>query len=131
MEAIFYHLLLLLAISLLEMQVLSSSPSNTKKFHFNVSSTYKKLVSHMRVCVFRFYVHVFLTWKKPEFQVEWKTITRLCHSKPVLTVNGKFPGPTITVNEGDDVQVTVTNKVARNTTIHWYVYILFAIPIYI
>ncbi|KAH6763440.1 laccase 1 [Perilla frutescens var. hirtella] len=69
------------------MQVLSSSPSNTKKFHFNV---------------------------------EWKTITRLCNSKPVLTVNGKYPGPTITVNEGDNVQVTVTNKVAINTTIHWH-----------
>ncbi|GFP87434.1 laccase-1, partial [Phtheirospermum japonicum] len=55
-----------------------------------------------------------------EFQVEWKTITRLCHTKPVLTVNGKYPGPTIAVNEGDNVQIVVTNRVARNTTIHWH-----------
>lgn len=52
-------------------------------------------------------------------QVEWKNVTRLCNSKPVLTVNGKYPGPTIAVHEGDNVQVMVINKVARNTTIHW------------
>ncbi|KAH6763441.1 laccase 1, partial [Perilla frutescens var. hirtella] len=52
--------------------------------------------------------------------VEWKTITRLCYSKPVLTVNGEYPGPTIIVNEGDHVRVTVTNKVVSNTTIHWH-----------
>lgn len=51
--------------------------------------------------------------------MEWKTITRLCHTKQLLTVNGKYPGPTIAVNEGDNVLVTVTNRVATNTTIHW------------
>ncbi|KAI3472764.1 hypothetical protein Pfo_031280 [Paulownia fortunei] len=55
-----------------------------------------------------------------QFNVEWKTVTRLCHTKPVLTVNGKYPGPTIAVHEGDNVQVMVTNRVARNTTIHWH-----------
>ncbi|KAL3640737.1 sphingosine N-acyltransferase lac1 [Castilleja foliolosa] len=55
-----------------------------------------------------------------QFNVEWKTVTRLCHTKPVLTVNGKYPGPTIIVYEGDNVQVKVTNKVATNTTIHWH-----------
>ncbi|KAL7152914.1 hypothetical protein ABFS83_04G130200 [Erythranthe nasuta] len=54
------------------------------------------------------------------FNVEWKSVTRLCHTKSVLTVNGKFPGPTIAVHEGDDVEITVTNSVARNTTIHWH-----------
>ncbi|KAI3454921.1 hypothetical protein Pfo_011584 [Paulownia fortunei] len=58
--------------------------------------------------------------KRFQFSVEWKTVTRLCHTKPVLTVNGKYPGPTIPVNEGDNVQVIVTNRVARNTTIHWH-----------
>ncbi|XP_011072992.1 laccase-1 [Sesamum indicum] len=61
-----------------------------------------------------------VTTKRFRFSVEWKTVTRLCHTKPVLTVNGKYPGPTIAVNEGDNVQVIVTNRVARNTTIHWH-----------
>ncbi|KAL0342355.1 UNVERIFIED_CONTAM: Laccase-1 [Sesamum calycinum] len=60
------------------------------------------------------------TTKRFQFSVEWKTVTRLCYTKPVLTVNGKYPGPTIAVNEGDNVQVIVTNRVARNTTIHWH-----------
>ncbi|PIN11034.1 Multicopper oxidase [Handroanthus impetiginosus] len=55
-----------------------------------------------------------------QFNVEWKSVRRLCHRKAILTVNGKFPGPTIAVNEGDNVQVKVTNSVDRNTTIHWH-----------
>ncbi|KAG8388018.1 hypothetical protein BUALT_Bualt02G0081600 [Buddleja alternifolia] len=55
-----------------------------------------------------------------KFNVEWKSVTRLCHTKPVLTVNGKYPGPTIDVHEGDDVQIKVFNRVSRNTTIHWH-----------
>ncbi|KAK4436898.1 Laccase-1 [Sesamum alatum] len=60
------------------------------------------------------------TTKRFHFSVEWNTVTRLCHRKEVLTVNGKYPGPTIAVNEGDNVQVIVTNRVATNTTIHWH-----------
>lgn len=52
-------------------------------------------------------------------QVEWKQVTRLCRMKPLLTVNGEFPGPTIAVNEGDNVEIEVTNRIAKNTTIHW------------
>ncbi|KAM7479657.1 hypothetical protein LguiA_027870 [Lonicera macranthoides] len=52
--------------------------------------------------------------------VEWKNVTRLCHTKPLLTVNGQFPGPTIAVHEGDNVLIKVTNRVASNTTIHWH-----------
>ncbi len=53
------------------------------------------------------------------FQVEWKNVTRLCHKKPLLTVNGEYPGPTIAVHEGDNVEIKVTNRIAQNTTIHW------------
>jgi FtsP/CotA-like multicopper oxidase with cupredoxin domain len=53
-------------------------------------------------------------------QVQYQNTTRLCQSKPLLTVNGQFPGPTIAVNEGDEVIVKVTNDVKHNTTIHWY-----------
>ncbi|XP_071703219.1 laccase-1 [Rutidosis leptorrhynchoides] len=60
------------------------------------------------------------TSKRFKFNVEWKNITRLCSSKAILTVNGEYPGPTIAVNEGDNVEIKVTNYVAINTTIHWH-----------
>ncbi|CAL5362644.1 unnamed protein product [Camellia sinensis] len=55
-----------------------------------------------------------------QFNLEWTEVSRLCHRKPLLTVNGKYPGPTIAVHEGDNVVVKVTNLAARNTTIHWH-----------
>jgi laccase len=55
-----------------------------------------------------------------QFNVEWKRVTRLCHTKQLLTVNGQYPGPTITVHEGDNVQIEVTNRVSTNTTLHWH-----------
>ncbi|XP_028786869.1 laccase-1 [Neltuma alba] len=60
------------------------------------------------------------TTKIFQFNVEWKNVTRLCHSRPLLTVNGEYPGPTIAVHEGDNVLIKVTNRIARNTTIHWH-----------
>ncbi|KAL5751250.1 hypothetical protein ACOSP7_025853 [Xanthoceras sorbifolium] len=54
------------------------------------------------------------------FNVEWKKVTRLCHTKPLLTVNGEYPGPTIAVHEGDNVEIKVTNHIDKNTTIHWH-----------
>ncbi|XVF53802.1 hypothetical protein PTKIN_Ptkin05aG0128100 [Pterospermum kingtungense] len=58
--------------------------------------------------------------KRFEFNVEWKKLSRLCHTKRLLTVNGEYPGPTIAVHEGDNVQVKVTNRIVKNTTIHWH-----------
>ncbi|KAK7844327.1 laccase-1 [Quercus suber] len=60
------------------------------------------------------------TTRQFEFNIEWKKVTRLCHTKPLLTVNGEYPGPTIAVHEGDNVEVKVTNRVSMNTTIHWF-----------
>ncbi|CAH1439182.1 unnamed protein product [Lactuca virosa] len=53
------------------------------------------------------------------FNVQWKNISRLCSRKEILTVNGEYPGPTIAVNEGENVEIRVTNGVSINTTIHW------------
>ncbi|KAK6148140.1 hypothetical protein DH2020_019052 [Rehmannia glutinosa] len=91
MECSYCQLLLIVAI--IVVFPVSSSSSSTKRFQFSMMMN---------------------------LQVEWKTVTKLCHTKPVLTVNGKYPGPTIAVNEGDNVQVIITNRVARNTTIHWH-----------
>ncbi|QHO54062.1 laccase-4 [Arachis hypogaea] len=54
------------------------------------------------------------------FHVETKNFTRLCSSKSIVTVNGKFPGPTLYAREGDNVLVKVVNRVNHNVTIHWH-----------
>ncbi|PWA66475.1 coagulation factor 8, Laccase [Artemisia annua] len=55
-----------------------------------------------------------------EFTVQEKTVTRLCKSHKIITVNGQFPGPTLDVRNGDAVTVKVTNKARYNVTIHWH-----------
>ncbi|CAN6705175.1 unnamed protein product [Malus baccata var. baccata] len=55
-----------------------------------------------------------------EFSVVYKDTTNLCSSKPIVTVNGKFPGPTLYAREDDTVIVKVTNHVKYNVTIHWH-----------
>jgi laccase len=55
-----------------------------------------------------------------KFDVGLKNVSRLCHTKPIVTVNGEFPGPTIYAREGDTVIVNVTNHVKYNVSIHWH-----------
>eukprot|EP00256_Glycine_max_P057951 XP_014625868.1 laccase-4 isoform X3 [Glycine max] len=55
-----------------------------------------------------------------KFNVVLKNTTRLCSSKPIVTVNGKFPGPTLYAREDDTVLVKVNNLVNHNVTIHWH-----------
>ncbi|CAD6255551.1 unnamed protein product [Miscanthus lutarioriparius] len=54
-----------------------------------------------------------------KFNVVKRNMTRLCSTKPILTVNGKFPGPTLYAREGDNVLVKVVNHATHNVTIHW------------
>ncbi|KAJ4972163.1 hypothetical protein NE237_005262 [Protea cynaroides] len=58
--------------------------------------------------------------KKYQFDIQVKNVSRLCHPKPIVTVNGMFPGPTIYVKEGDRVLINVTNHVQYNMSIHWH-----------
>lgn len=46
-------------------------------------------------------------------------VNRLCNSTDIIAVNGQLPGPTIEVNDGDEVVVNVTNGSPYNLTIHW------------
>ncbi|KAK7339836.1 hypothetical protein VNO77_20522 [Canavalia gladiata] len=55
-----------------------------------------------------------------KFHVVTKNTTRLCSSKPIVTVNGKFPGPTLYAREDDTVLVKVRNQINHNVTIHWH-----------
>ncbi|GAB2279554.1 Laccase-11 [Dionaea muscipula] len=58
--------------------------------------------------------------KKYNFNVQVKNVSRLCHAKPIVTVNGRYPGPTIYIREGDRVLVNVTNQAQYNMSIHWH-----------
>ncbi|KAK7339788.1 hypothetical protein VNO77_20472 [Canavalia gladiata] len=53
------------------------------------------------------------------FKVQNKTIKRLCKKQVIVTVNGRYPGPTINVREGDTTIVHLLNQGSYNITIHW------------
>ncbi|KAI3772304.1 hypothetical protein L6452_03486 [Arctium lappa] len=55
-----------------------------------------------------------------KFNIRMRNVTRLCETKSILTVNGKYPGPRIVAREGDRVVVKVVNHVSNNVTIHWH-----------
>ncbi|KAI3448027.1 hypothetical protein Pfo_004692 [Paulownia fortunei] len=58
--------------------------------------------------------------KKYQFDIQVKNVSRLCHAKPIVTVNGMFPGPTVYVREGDQLLINVTNHAQYNMSIHWH-----------
>ena len=62
---------------------------------------------------------IFILLANASDQVVLKNTTRLCATKPIVTVNGKFPGPTLYAREDDNVLIRVTNHVQYNVTIHW------------
>lgn len=55
-----------------------------------------------------------------EFNIKMQNVTRLCHTRSIVTVNGKFPGPRVVAREGDRLLIKVTNHVPNNITIHWH-----------
>lgn len=40
--------------------------------------------------------------------------------RDMILINGQFPGPLLEVDEGDDVEVKVHNKMPFNTTVHFH-----------
>ncbi|KQK01919.1 putative laccase-9 [Brachypodium distachyon] len=55
-----------------------------------------------------------------DFFIKEAKYKRLCRDKTILTVNGQFPGPTITARKGEVVIVKVHNQGNKNITIHWH-----------
>ncbi|XP_038980086.1 laccase-4 [Phoenix dactylifera] len=55
-----------------------------------------------------------------KFDIQMTNVTRLCHTKSMVTVNGQFPGPRIVAREGDRIIVKVVNHVQSNVSIHWH-----------
>ncbi|KAJ4828241.1 Laccase-22 [Turnera subulata] len=70
--------------------------------------------------IFLFPALVHCTVRHYDFRVVLKNTTKLCSSKSIVTINGKFPGPTLFAREDDNVNVRVTNHVQYNITIHWH-----------
>ncbi|XP_047334293.1 laccase-17-like [Impatiens glandulifera] len=54
------------------------------------------------------------------FNITLQNVTRLCHTKTMVTVNGQFPGPRIFAREGDRLLIKVINHVPNNISIHWH-----------
>lgn len=40
--------------------------------------------------------------------------------REMIFMNGQFPGPTLNIQEGDNVEFVVTNKLPYGTTIHFH-----------
>ncbi|KAE8039257.1 hypothetical protein FH972_011685 [Carpinus fangiana] len=55
-----------------------------------------------------------------KFDIVLQNVTRLCHNKSIVTVNGQFPGPRIVAREGDRLLIKVVNHVHNNISIHWH-----------
>ncbi|XP_010529771.1 PREDICTED: laccase-4-like [Tarenaya hassleriana] len=69
-------------------------------------------------CVFPFPTESLVRHYK--FNVVMKNTTRLCSSKQIVTVNGRYPGPTIYAREDDTLLIKVVNHVKYNVSIHWH-----------
>ncbi|QCE11665.1 laccase-17-like [Vigna unguiculata] len=54
------------------------------------------------------------------FDIKYQNVSRLCHTKSMVTVNGLFPGPRIVAREGDRLLIKVVNHVQNNISIHWH-----------
>ncbi|XP_073310984.1 laccase-17-like [Primulina huaijiensis] len=72
------------------------------------------------VTLFLFSQHGQAITRNYEFKITMKNVTRLCHTKSIVTVNGQFPGPRIVAREGDRLLIKVTNHVPNNISIHWH-----------
>ncbi|CAL9196280.1 unnamed protein product [Musa hybrid cultivar] len=55
-----------------------------------------------------------------EFIVQATPMKRLCRTHNIITVNGRYPGPTLAVRNGDTLVVNVVNRAKYNVTLHWH-----------
>jgi FtsP/CotA-like multicopper oxidase with cupredoxin domain len=57
---------------------------------------------------------------KFELVLTWETASPDGTPRKVIHANGQFPAPTLEIDEGDRVEVTVFNKLPFNTTLHFH-----------
>lgn len=59
--------------------------------------------------------------KQYKFDVEYMYGEPDCVEQVVIGINGQFPGPTITAEEGDTLHIILTNNLFREgTVLHWH-----------
>ncbi|XP_019465283.1 PREDICTED: laccase-15-like [Lupinus angustifolius] len=80
----------------------------------------KKIIFLQIICCFSLIDISYQRQNEYNFVVKEANYTRLCSTKPILTVNGKFPGPIIRAYYGETVYVNVHNKGKYNITLHWH-----------
>jgi FtsP/CotA-like multicopper oxidase with cupredoxin domain len=50
----------------------------------------------------------------------WSNRTVAGVTRPVISINGQFPGPPLELNQGDNVQVLVKNNMPFEATVHFH-----------
>lgn len=55
-----------------------------------------------------------------DLTLTWETGAPDGIQRDVFKINGQFPGPTLEVNEGEDVVVKVRNSSPFNTSVHYH-----------
>jgi len=73
-------------------------------------------------CVWLFLLEVSLAGvRKYKFDVEYINGEPYCVKQVVIGINGHFPGPTITAEEGDTLHIILTNKLStQGIVLHWH-----------
>ncbi|KAG0147500.1 hypothetical protein CROQUDRAFT_61647 [Cronartium quercuum f. sp. fusiforme G11] len=54
------------------------------------------------------------------FEITNRTAAMDGYQRPVLVINGQFPGPLIEANDGDTLKITVNNQINLPVSIHWH-----------
>ncbi|KAI8605601.1 multi-copper oxidase laccase-like protein, partial [Dissophora ornata] len=60
------------------------------------------------------------TTRTYDWTITQQTIAPDGLERPMLLVNGMFPGPLVEANTGDNIVVKVTNNMVNGTAIHWH-----------
>ncbi|KAL8300899.1 hypothetical protein RB597_009376 [Gaeumannomyces tritici] len=58
--------------------------------------------------------------RRYEYTITWDKGSPDGFEREMAFVNGQFPGPLIEANQGDNVEIVVTNNMPMNTTIHFH-----------
>ncbi|BFG22203.1 hypothetical protein CerSpe_084770 [Prunus speciosa] len=92
----------------------------------NLLNSFTIVLSFLFIYGYNYNVHVMAQWPSGgstrfyDFKVQTKRVTKLCSTKDMVTINGKFPGPSVYAQEDDRIIVNVTNETPFNVTIHWH-----------
>ncbi|CAF0849298.1 unnamed protein product [Didymodactylos carnosus] len=54
------------------------------------------------------------------FHVQWFNASPDGYERQILSINNQFPSPTIIVNRGDVINITVVNQASEAISIHWH-----------